>query len=99
MDARQSTSYLPPTTGPINQAMEDYSAFSFTYNYPQLYQLASHESTATETPTTSRTNFLCACLLIKMASKTVTRSIFLYPTLSNIICESRLEDKGNWIDF
>ena len=45
MDARQSTSYLPPTTGPINQAMEDYSAFSFTHNYPQLYQLASHEST------------------------------------------------------
>ena len=56
MDARQSTSYLPATTGPINQAVEDYSAFSFTYNYPQQYQLASHESTATETPTTSRTN-------------------------------------------
>ena len=54
--ARQSTSYLPPTTGPINQAVEDYSAFSFTYNYPQEYQLGSHESTATETPTTSRTN-------------------------------------------
>ena len=56
MDARQSTSYLPPTTGPINQAVEDYSAFSFTYNYPQQYQLASNESTATETPTTSLTN-------------------------------------------
>ena len=51
-----STSYLPPTTGPINQAVEDYSAFSFTYNYPQEYQLGSHESTATKTPTTSRTN-------------------------------------------
>ena len=73
MDARQSTSYLPPTTGPINQAVEDYSAFSFTYNYPQQYQLASHESTATETPTTTRTNFSCVFLLVKMA---VTRSIF-----------------------
>ena len=73
MDARQSTSYLPPTTGPINQAVENYSAFSFTYNYPQQYQLASHESTATETPTTSRTNFSCVFLLVKMA---VTRSIF-----------------------
>ena len=36
--------------------MEDYRAFSFAYNYLQEYQLASHESTATETPTTSRTN-------------------------------------------
>ena len=76
MDARQSTSYLPPITGPINQAVKDYSAFSFTYNYPQQYQLASHESKATETPTTSRTNFSCVCLLVKTASKTVTRSIF-----------------------
>jgi len=56
MDTRQSTSHLPPTTGPINQAIEDYSAFSFRYNYLQEYQLATHESTATETPTTSRRN-------------------------------------------
>ena len=55
MHASQSTSYLPPTTDHINQAIEDHNEFSFTYNYPQEVQLAGYESTATKTPTTSCT--------------------------------------------
>ena len=50
MHASQSTSYLPPTTDHIKQAVEDHNAFSFTCKYPQEVRLAGHESTATETP-------------------------------------------------
>ena len=101
MDARQSTSYLPPITGPIYKPGRE--------RLQRLFIYIKLSATVSASQPWKHSHWNANDVPHKFLMRLPTRQdgienrnkvyFFLYPTLSNIICESRLEDKGNWIEF